>query len=56
MVQSQEMFADSSIAVVTFTAPYAHMFGPPNDEAFGQQCAGARLVRLSPGDERECGE
>src|SRR5205807_4121143 len=34
MVQRQEMFADSSIAVVTFTAPYAHMFGPPNDEAF----------------------
>ncbi len=22
------------IAVVTFTHPYAHMFGPPNDEAF----------------------
>jgi hypothetical protein len=25
---------DESIAVATFTHPYAHMFGPPNDEAF----------------------
>jgi hypothetical protein len=26
--------ADDSIVVVTFDRPYAHFFGPPNDEAF----------------------
>jgi hypothetical protein len=25
---------DESIAVAEFVRPYAHMFGPPNDEAF----------------------
>jgi hypothetical protein len=29
-----EPFGEERIAVATFVRPYAHMFGPPNDEAF----------------------
>jgi hypothetical protein len=35
---------DESIAVAEFVRPYAHMFGPPNDEAFeGHPLAGRGL-------------
>jgi hypothetical protein len=39
-----EPTADETIVVATFDRPYAHMFGPPNDEAFdGHPLAGRGL-------------
>lgn len=33
---------DRPVAIVRFDRPYAHMFGPPNDEAFGGHPLAAR--------------
>ncbi|MDX6517088.1 MAG: hypothetical protein QOH73_2754, partial [Gaiellaceae bacterium] len=34
IARSVESAGEEFIAVVSFVRPYAHMFGPPNDEAF----------------------
>lgn len=37
--------SDELCALVRFTRPYAHMFGPPNDEAFSGHPLAARGLR-----------
>ncbi len=37
--------SDDLCAVVTFSRPYAHMFGPPNDEAFSGHPLAARGLK-----------
>jgi len=45
---------DSPIAIVRFLGPYAHMFGPPNDEAFsGHPLSGRGLAPYSVSEVRE---
>lgn len=41
----KEGAVDEPIAIITFVAPYAHTFGPPNDEAFAGHPLHARGLR-----------
>jgi hypothetical protein len=40
-----ENTAGEPVALVSFTQPYAHMFGPPNDEAFSGHPLASRGLR-----------